>query len=131
MATFTVVSVTNPIYTNQDQTGIDAMVQFAELSNPVPFHATSYDTEAHGIQLYNDLKSGKYGEVAPYVFDPVAVAAQIRLQRNNLITASDWTQGSDVPAETKAKWTTYRQALRDVPQQSTFPNSVVWPTPPV
>jgi hypothetical protein len=28
------------------------------------------------------------------------------------------------------EWKTYRQALRDVPQQSEFPNSVTWPTEP-
>ena len=33
-------------------------------------------------------------------------------------------------AEQQAAWTTYRQALLDVPQQSGFPNSVVWPTKP-
>jgi hypothetical protein len=27
-------------------------------------------------------------------------------------------------------WTTYRAALRDVPAQSGFPNSITWPTKP-
>ena len=31
----------------------------------------------------------------------------------------------------KADWKAYRQALRDVPEQSDFPYAVVWPTPPV
>lgn len=33
-------------------------------------------------------------------------------------------------AEEKAPWITYRQALLDVPQQSTFPDSVTWPASP-
>ena len=28
------------------------------------------------------------------------------------------------------EWRTYRQALRDVPTQEGFPNTVTWPTKP-
>lgn len=31
----------------------------------------------------------------------------------------------------KADWKTYRQALRDVPEQGSFPYAVEWPAPPV
>ena len=38
-------------------------------------------------------------------------------KRNNKLFASDWTQIPDSPmtAEKKTEWATYRQALRDVP----------------
>ena len=38
-------------------------------------------------------------------------------KRNNKLFASDWTQMPDSPltAEKKTEWATYRQALRDVP----------------
>ena len=38
-------------------------------------------------------------------------------KRNNKLFASDWTQMPDRPltAEKKTEWATYRQALRDVP----------------
>ena len=55
--------------------------------------------------------------------------AQIREYRDNLLVKSDWSQGSDVPSTLKAKWATYRQALRDVPSASS-PDKVVWPTAP-
>ena len=55
--------------------------------------------------------------------------AQIREYRNKLLVKSDWSQGSDIPTELKAKWATYRQALRDVPSASS-PDKVVWPTAP-
>jgi hypothetical protein len=58
-----------------------------------------------------------------------AKANEVRNQRNNLISASDWTQLADSPAD-KAAWATYRQALRDIPQQEGFPLNVMWPTPP-
>ena len=59
-------------------------------------------------------------------------AEEIRSQRKSLIKATDWTQMPDSPLSDadKAVWQTYRQALRDVPSQATFPNSVVWPTKP-
>ncbi len=57
-------------------------------------------------------------------------AHDIRQSRTSKLLATDWTQAADVPADTKSKWTTYRQDLRDVPAQSGFPNSVTWPTEP-
>lgn len=58
--------------------------------------------------------------------------AEIRAQHDRLLTACDWTQGSDSPfdATAKAQWAIYRQALRNVPQQSGFPQTIMWPTPP-
>ena len=38
-----------------------------------------------------------------------------------------WASFSDAK---KAEWTTYRQALLDLPDQSEFPSSVTWPTTP-
>jgi hypothetical protein len=57
------------------------------------------------------------------------LAAQIRAQRDQLLTASDWTQMPDAPVD-QAAWATYRQALRDIPQQAGFPTDITWPTKP-
>lgn len=54
----------------------------------------------------------------------------IRMKRNELLNASDWTQMPDIPEATKSKWVYYRQKLRDITSQKTFPETVVWPTPP-
>ena len=58
-----------------------------------------------------------------------AESAIVREKRNSLLTASDWTQVADAPltTEVKAIWATYRQALRDVTTQETFPYNIVWP----
>lgn len=53
----------------------------------------------------------------------------IRTQRNIKLAACDWTQVIDAPVDQVA-WSTYRQALRDIPQQAGFPQTVVWPTQP-
>jgi hypothetical protein len=45
------------------------------------------------------------------------------------LAASDWTQVADTPVD-RAAWATYRQALRDVPDQTGFPDAVAWPVAP-
>jgi hypothetical protein len=72
----------------------------------------------------------------PIAIDPPPIAndvlcSNIKLKRDFLIAQTDWTQASDISEAIKQKFATYRQQLRDVPQQSTFPNAVVWPTSPV
>lgn len=59
-------------------------------------------------------------------------ASAFRAQRNGLLAASDWTQVPDCTLSTaeKAAWKTYRQALRDITAQDTFPESVTWPEAP-
>jgi hypothetical protein len=56
-------------------------------------------------------------------------AKSVREQRNKLIAECDWTQVADSPVDKEA-WATYRQALRDVPQQAGFPWEVNWPESP-
>ena len=55
----------------------------------------------------------------------------VRTERDRLLSASDWTQLPDVSLSTekKAEWTAYRQALRDITNQ-TDPFSISWPTDP-
>ena len=70
------------------------------------------------------------GQIVPLTVDQAAIdARQARMQRNYLLTASDWTQVVDAPVDQSA-WATYRQALRDVPDQAGFPNNITWPEPP-
>ncbi|WP_256384088.1 tail fiber assembly protein [Photobacterium toruni] len=56
----------------------------------------------------------------------------IRNRRAVLLTQTDWTQMPDAPltAEKKAKFTAYRQVLRDIPQTYDNPDDIVWPTKP-
>ena len=57
-------------------------------------------------------------------------AAAVRSTRNVRLKDSDWSQGKDIPDAVSSAWATYRQALRDVPQQDGFPWDVTWPTQP-
>lgn len=58
-----------------------------------------------------------------------AKAAQIRAERNAKLSATDWTQVSDSPVD-KDVWAAYRQELRDITNQASFPLEVVWPKDP-
>lgn len=60
------------------------------------------------------------------------LAAEVRSTRDSLLRDCDWTQMPDSPLseEKKNAWQTYRQALRDVPQQENFPENVTWPDAP-
>ena len=56
----------------------------------------------------------------------------IRADRDGRLAACDWTQLADcpLPAEVKAAWAAYRQALRDLPGGKGFPNAYAWPVRP-
>jgi len=54
---------------------------------------------------------------------------ELREQRNLLLSKTDWTQVPDAPVDKQA-WATYRQELRDLPDNTQDPREVVWPTPP-
>jgi len=67
----------------------------------------------------------------PGVRDARAWAA-VRVERDRLLDASDWSQMPDnaLASAAIAAWAVYRQALRDVPQSSATPDAVVWPEVP-
>lgn len=69
-------------------------------------------------------------EVLAYQKTRLEVAwTSIREQRNKYLASSDWTQVEDAPVN-KSAWATYRQSLRDLPQNTTDPFNPVWPTEP-
>jgi hypothetical protein len=54
---------------------------------------------------------------------------RLRLRRDGLLSQSDFRMISDAPWDT-APWAVYRQALRDLPEQTSDPREAVWPDPP-
>ena len=59
---------------------------------------------------------------------------QVRMRRNALLVQSDTDVLPDrwaaMTAEKQQAWSTYRQALRDIPATFSDPKDVVWPTKP-
>ena len=64
-----------------------------------------------------------------WVLDHTFAWPIVRAKRQQLLVASDWTQFADVSLPNKAEWAMYRQALRDVTEQSD-PLNIVWPVAP-
>jgi hypothetical protein len=59
-------------------------------------------------------------------------SAQERFDRDALLLETDWVviKALENSESVDADMTAYRQALRDVPSQSGFPDAIVWPTKP-
>lgn len=60
-------SITNVIYSSPDNKGIDCVIKFVGAASGFPFTAREDDPEAQGRVLFEQLSSGQFGAVAPYV----------------------------------------------------------------
>ncbi|ELO3113305.1 DUF4376 domain-containing protein [Escherichia coli] len=54
---------------------IDCEVLFEGMDDPVPYTATPEDTAKTGQQIWQELQSGKWGEIAPFTVTPELIAA--------------------------------------------------------
>jgi hypothetical protein len=91
-----------------------------------PGYDSNTQTVSQAVELVDDVWTQVW-TVAPLPQDQAE--SNIRSQRDDLLTRSDWTQVADAPVDKQA-WADYRQALRDVPSQAGFPYSVIWPVAP-
>lgn len=60
------------------------------------------------------------------------LASRVRMRRDSMISRTDFYVQSDYPSDPEGLEAVkaYRQALRDVPEQSGFPRNVQWPSLP-
>ena len=86
-----------------------------------PDNVAPKDAFAGGIAIY--LTDAEYD---------IVLAASARQKRDRLIAATDYLVTPDYPIsdDRLAKVKTYRQALRDAPEQAGFPRDIVWPKKP-
>ena len=80
-------------------------------------------------------ESAGIGSIAIVLTDDeydTVLAASARQKRDRLIAATDYLVTPDYPIESDrlAKVKIYRQALRDIPEQSGFPRTITWPEKP-
>lgn len=100
--------------------------EFAELSKVKPFYWIDCPQDCTEIWTY-DGKNFIKPLINPETNEQAS--ARVRAERDSLLSFSDWTQVADSPVNKQA-WATYRQALRDLPDQDGFPFEVVYPTKP-
>lgn len=67
----TIENATNLVFANEAHTTVTMDVKFAEFSEALPFTATPYDIEAHGVELYNRAIAGDFGAIGEYVPPPI------------------------------------------------------------
>ncbi|ECI3890496.1 DUF4376 domain-containing protein [Salmonella enterica subsp. enterica serovar Muenchen] len=68
-----IIAVKTPAYAENGL--INCMVEVEGLDGIYPFTSSPDDSEAHGRQLYADLKAGKYGPVTPFTVTPEMIQA--------------------------------------------------------
>lgn len=86
-----------------------------------PDNVAPKDADMRGIAIY--LTDAEYDTV---------LAASARQKRDRLIAVTDYLVTPDYPIsdDRLAKVKTYRQALRDIPEQAGFPRTITWPEKP-
>lgn len=96
---------------------------------------TAYSQAAAWANAHNAMivDKGDYYEVmavpaptAEQQAEAIRAERDARLKKTDLIIIRYAEAGEPVPD----KWKTYRQALRDIPQQANFPDDVIWPEQP-
>ena len=134
----TITEVRNAASLQSDNLRMDV-----EISHPkfgwIPYTLDPSDTDT---TINNDEVMALIGtDFAPYVAPTqaeldAAAAAQVRMERNNILATvvdpivSNNLRWADMTAEKQAEWAAYRQALRDITDQSGFPTDITWPTKP-
>jgi hypothetical protein len=80
----------------------------------------AFDADGNKIEVDETAIAAKVAELqVEYQWN------ELRQQRNQLLTETDWTANSDVVMTDEMK--TYRQALRDLPANTADPVNPTWP----
>jgi len=86
-----------------------------------------YNATANGNVEFTEAEYAEYEASLPQVEVSYQehLEKTVRAERDVKLAETDWTASTDVTMT--AEMTAYRQALRDVPAQSGFPNTIDWP----
>jgi len=88
---------------------------------------TDISGDTHRVNVSGQIVKKPAADVEARQID--AAWRALRSRRAQLLAATDWTQVSDAPVN-KVAWRAYRQALRDLPQNTTDPRNAEWPEAP-
>ena len=121
-----------------NENGIVGSVEEGESKAVVPNHTkATADTETVGqIEAGNKVtvSNGVVTDVTIIKSDPPLEVQKrrVRSERNQLLQQSDWrvTKALEQGTTLDSAWASYRQALRDITEQTGFPHDVTWPTEP-
>ena len=87
-------------------------------SNEEEFNQAFYKTDSDGVHHHG------MSNISPITWDQINTKASelrageplrlLKVERNRLLTETDWTQNGDVSDTVKGRFISYRQALRDI-----------------
>tara|TARA_R100000734_G_C3253736_1_gene54469 strand:+ start:117 stop:533 length:417 start_codon:yes stop_codon:yes gene_type:complete len=121
-----------------DNSRIDVEINHPEYGW-IPYSCNSFDTD---MTINNDDLLALIGDdfepyVAPTQEELDAEKSQdVRAWRDHLLQSevdpivSNALRWAEMSSDKQAEWAQYRTNLLNVPQQSSFPNSISWPTKP-
>ena len=124
-------------YQRNQKTGAYKWVSYQFDLAPFPTEVNDLYTKI--VEKWTEYRVGQENDLeralaASFSKSTILNWTKVTLMRNFLLMDSDWTQIGDAPisAEEKAKWVTYRQKLRDIPeeQKDNAANAVVFPITP-
>jgi len=122
--------------------GVHAEIDLTAIAIPNNLHALQWDGSTGHIE-YKDVENEDISSLPSWASDCVtahvaAIAAMeadtltpeelVRIERDFRLAETDWWAVSD--RTMTAAQSSYRQALRDITGQSSFPNNITWPTKP-
>mgnify|MGYP000919686325 CR=1 FL=1 len=117
-----------------DERAVDTPLVLEETSGQIKPVVLATEPVYNVASEYLDLSWDESGDVRQQVYaikeyNVQLKGSNIRSKRDALLAETDADALADrsLTEETKA----YRQALRDITDQETFPNSVVWPIKPI
>ena len=124
-------------YSRNQKTGVYKWISYQ--FDLTPFTTEIADLNTRLIEKFTEYRQGQENDLERALaasFSKTAILnwTKVALIRNFLLMDSDWTQLGDAPltAEQKTLWQTYRQKLRDIPQdqKNKSANTVVFPITP-
>jgi len=121
----------DPVFEGPQATG-GTVYQYSQFSGLEQVEGKWYTKYILGPVFTDGETTAAEQEAAYKAQKDLEFAKSARDSRDNLLSECDWVivmsleAGRAIPAE----WATYRQALRDLPQQAGFPVTINWPVKP-
>lgn len=122
-----------PRWMDASHTCIHLFAQFEHLGDTViPFTATSYDVEPHGVDAFNRAVAGEFGLIEEFVpLDVAKIESLLILQQlktKAMEQSSHWAM-MDLP-EMVTKWKAYYKDLHALATSTEWPLVACWPEEP-
>ena len=108
-------------------------------SGEIEYNDGKANLEITSIGIYSQAETTFNNEIQrqkdlddEYLNSSTFLWMKLRNERDNLLLSSDFTQLGDIglSESKKTEWINYRQALRDLPANTSDPANPTWPTKP-